>query len=75
LLIIENEKLIYLLFKKAFSVALLLLSVSAYFKMVTESKCLTSEEGIQADYIVPAAPFFLFVGCHLKLVQYSSEIS
>ena len=42
----------YLTSKKAFSIALPLLSVSAYFNMVTVSKCLTGEEGIKADYIV-----------------------
>ena len=42
----------YLTSKKTFSIALPLLSVSAYFNMVTVSKCLTGEEGIKADYIV-----------------------
>ena len=35
--------------KKVFSIALSLLFVSAYFNMVTESKCLTGEEEIKAD--------------------------
>ena len=42
----------YLTPKRAFSIALPLLSVSAYFNRVTVSKCLTGEEGIKVDYIV-----------------------
>ena len=47
---IWNEKLL-LTSKKAFSIALPLLSASAYFNMVTVSKCPTGEEGIKADFI------------------------
>ena len=47
--------------KKAFSIALPLLSVSAYFNMVSVSQCLTGEEEIKADYIVQHRLFCLSV--------------
>jgi len=63
MLIIENGKLV-LTSKKAFSIALPLLSVSAYFNMVNVSKYLTGEEEIKADCIAQHRLSDLFVGCH-----------